>query len=161
MVQQDRFGHQPKQNGGNTFTKKRALKGLKDTCPWKSKYLGLMLDSGLTWGVQLDNVTNRAYRAFWTRKGTFGKTWGLKPRVVHVLYTVVVRPIITCAATVWWPRMKYQTGQLKLSKLQRLACLGITGAMRAAPTTAIEVLPGPPLHLKMEAETQAGIYRLS
>jgi hypothetical protein len=28
------------------------------------------------------------------------------------------------------------------SKLQRLACLGITGAMRMAPTAAIEVLLG-------------------
>jgi hypothetical protein len=42
-----------------------------------------------------------------------------------------------------------------------MACLGITGAIRTAPTAAIEVLLGlPPLHLQLEAEARAGIYRL-
>jgi hypothetical protein len=41
------------------------------------------LDKRLTWKAQLKNVMKKAYKAFWTRKGTFGKTWGLKPRVVH------------------------------------------------------------------------------
>jgi hypothetical protein len=104
---------------------------------------------------------NRVYRAFWTCKGTFGKTWGPKPWVVNWMYTMVVRPIITYAAIIWWPRLKYKTSQAKLSKLQRLAYLGITGTMRMAPTAAIEVLLGlPPLHLKIEAEARTGIYRL-
>jgi hypothetical protein len=47
-------------------------------------------------------------------------------------------------------------------KHQRLACLGITRAMRTAPNGAIEVLLGlRPLHLKIEAEARAGIYSLS
>jgi hypothetical protein len=75
---------------------------------------------------------------------------------------MMVRPIITYAAMVWWPRMKYKTSQGKLSNLQRLACLGITGAMKIVPTAAIEVLLGlPPLHLKIEAKARVGIYRLS
>jgi hypothetical protein len=69
--------------------------------------------------------------------------------------------MITYAAMIWWPRLKYTTSQAKLSKLQRLACLGITGTMRTAPTAAIEVLLGlPPLHFKTEAEAQVGICRL-
>jgi len=44
----------------------------------EGKYLGLILDKGLTWRAQLKNVMNKAYRAFWTCKGTFDKTWGLK-----------------------------------------------------------------------------------
>ena len=51
---------------------------------------------------------------------------------------------------------------MKLSKLQRSACLAITGAMKTIPTAATEVLLGlPPLHLMTEAEVQAGIYRLN
>jgi len=38
------------------------------------KCLGLILDKGLTGTVQLKNVMNKTYRAFWTCKGTFGKT---------------------------------------------------------------------------------------
>jgi hypothetical protein len=74
---------------------------------------------------------------------------------------MVVRPIVTYAATVWWHMVKYSTSWAELSKLQRMACLGITGAMSTAPTAAIEVLLGlPPLHLQLEAEARAGIYRL-
>jgi hypothetical protein len=54
----------------------------------------------------------------------------------------VVRPIIINAAIIWWPRVKLKTSQAELRKLQRMACLGITGAMRTAPTTAMEVLLG-------------------
>jgi hypothetical protein len=152
------------------FTKKRVLKGLKELTLFgktiqlftEVKYLGLTLDKGLSWGAQLDKVTNRAYRVFWTCKGTFGKAWGQKLWVVHWVYTMVVRPIITYAAMVWWLRLKFKMSQARLSKLQRLACLGVTGAMRTAPTAAIEVFLGlPPLHLKIEAEALAGIYRLS
>jgi hypothetical protein len=65
---------------------------------------------------------------------------------------VVVRPIVTYAATIWWLRVKLKTSP-KLSKLQRVACVGITGAM--------EVLLGlPPLHLQVDAEANIGNYRL-
>jgi hypothetical protein len=75
---------------------------------------------------------------------------------------MVVRPVITYTTIVWWPRVQHKTSRAKLSKLQRLVCLGITGAIRMAPTAPVEVLLGPPhLHLKTKAEAQAGVYRLS
>jgi hypothetical protein len=84
------------------FTKKGNLKGLKERTPFNKmieltsevKYLGL------TWKKQLDNVINKAYRAFWTCRSMLGKPWGLKPRVVYWIYTVAVRTTITYAATV-------------------------------------------------------------
>jgi hypothetical protein len=51
---------------------------------------GLTLDKGLTWKKQLGKAINEAYKAFWTCRGTFGKTWGLTPRVVYWIYTAVV-----------------------------------------------------------------------
>jgi hypothetical protein len=59
------------------------------------KYFGLTLDKGLTWKKQLDTAINNAYKVFWTCRGTFGKTWGLKPKVVYWIYTVV-RPSYLC-----------------------------------------------------------------
>jgi hypothetical protein len=75
------------------FTLKRHLRGLKEPTlsghtlqlPTMVKYLGLILDKGLTW------------------KGTFGKTWGLKPQVLHWIYTMVIRNILTYRSVVWWP----------------------------------------------------------
>jgi ribonuclease HI len=50
---------------------------------------------------------------------------------------------------------------VELSKLQRVACLGITGAIKTTPTAAMEVLLGlPPLHLQVEPEAMIGSYRL-
>jgi len=34
-------------------------------------------------------------------EGTVGKTLGLKPRVVHWIYTMVIRTIWTYSSTVW------------------------------------------------------------
>jgi hypothetical protein len=96
----------------------------------------------MTWKKQLYKVKNKAYRDFWTCRGMFGRTLGLRLMVLHWIQTVVVRPIVTCAGTVWWPRVKFKTNRAELSKLQRLACFGITGAMRTAPRSAIEVLLG-------------------
>jgi hypothetical protein len=42
-----------------------------------------------------------------------------------------------------------------------MACLGITGTRRTAPTATTKVLFGLlPLHLQLEGEARAGIYRL-
>jgi hypothetical protein len=81
--------------------------------------------------------------------------------VIYWIYTTVVRPIVTYAATVWWPRVKFKTSRAELSKLQRVACLGITGAIKTAPTAAMEVLFGlPPLNLQVEAEAMIESFRL-
>jgi hypothetical protein len=98
------------------FTRKRDLRGLKEPTlsgytlqlSTEVKYLGLILDNGLTWKAQLKNVMNKAYRPFWTCKGTSGKTWGLKPRVVHWIYTMVMRPVLTL-----WIHGLVAKGQIK------------------------------------------------
>ena len=49
----------------------------------------------------------------------------------------------------------------RLSSLQRPACLGITGAMKSTPTSAMKnFLDLPPLHLVIQGEARMGLYRL-
>jgi hypothetical protein len=103
---------------------------------------------------------NTPYRAFWACEDTFGKTWGLLPRVEHCICTMMIRPALTCGHTVWWLRVRYNVSRRKLSKLQKLACLAITGVMKATPTAATDILGLPPLHVMIEEEAQVGIYRL-
>jgi hypothetical protein len=132
------------------FTRKRNIKRLKEPILFNKiiqlsnevKYIGITIDKGLTWKDQVDKFIDKANKAFWTCRFTFGKTWGLKPKVVYWIYTAVVRPIITYGATIWRPRVQLKTSQVELNRLQRMACLGITGAMRTAP---MEVLLGLPL----------------
>jgi hypothetical protein len=83
----------------------------------------------------------------------------MKPRVVLWIYTMVIRHLLTHGFMVLWPRVRYNVGKTSLSKLHTLACLPITGAMKATPSRALEDLLGlPTLHVMIEAETQAGIY---
>jgi hypothetical protein len=46
--------------------------------------------------------------------------------------------MVTYAATIWWPTVRLKTSKAQLNKLQRIVCLGITGAMRTAPTAAMK-----------------------
>jgi hypothetical protein len=72
---------------------------------------------------------------------------------------VVVRPIDTYVATVWWNRVKLRISRAEFHKLLRMACLCIIGTMSTTPSAAIEVLlEVPPLHLQLEAEARAQIY---
>ena len=101
------------------------------------------------------------HRAFWTFKCTCGKTWGLKPRVVYCIYTVVIRPVPIYGYMVWLLRVTYNVRGKEVTKLQRSARLSIPWAMKMTSTVAVEVLQRrPPLHVISEVQAQAGIYKL-
>jgi hypothetical protein len=81
------------------FTRRRNIKGLTEPNLFNKR---IQLSSEVKY---LEITIDKAYKAFWTCRGTFWNTWGLKPKVVHWIYTAVVRPIVTYAATIWWPRV--------------------------------------------------------
>jgi hypothetical protein len=109
-------------------TQKRYLRRLKESTlsgytlqlSTKVKYLGLNLGKGLTWKTQTKNLMTKADGAFWTCKGTCGKTWGLKPRVVHWIYTMVVRPILTYDSRLGLRVRKMSAGQSSASYRNQL-----------------------------------------
>ena len=151
------------------FTRRRKVDGLKG-CTIRDvsigmarevKYLGVTLDAKLNWSSHVERVIGKAYKAFWTCRGLVGKKWGISPKVYLWIYKTVVRPAMAYAALVWWPRCNLKTTVTKLSKVQRLACVGITGALRTTPTAALENLLGlPPLHIFIKNEARKACYRL-
>jgi hypothetical protein len=81
--------------------------------------------------------------------------------VVHWLYVAVVRLTISFASLVWWPGCQTASAKKKLSKVQRLACLRITGVIRTTPTGAMEVLIGLPLlDLVIQGEARSAAHHL-
>jgi ribonuclease HI len=125
------------------------------------KYLGVWLDAKLTWNKHLEHVTKKATMLMHMCRRAYGQTWGLRPGVVHWLYTAVIRPVIAYGSLVWWPKGLQTTAQQKLTKIQRLACLGITGAMKTTPTAALEALLDlPPLHLYVEGQARLTAHRM-
>lgn len=125
------------------------------------KYLGVTLDKKLTWNKHLENLKIKATKALMACKGIVGKSWGLRPRMVHWIYTAVVRPMATYASFVWWPKLEQKKAQQMLAKVQRLAILSITGCRRSTPSIALEtILDMTPLHVFIIKEAALESYRL-
>lgn len=123
-----------------------------------SKYLGVTLDTRLNWKEHLDCLYNKAIRALWASSSYCNRNWGIKPKLMNQLYCTMVRPIVTYAAWIWWPKADQINAATKLNRIQRLACLQITGAMRTAPTSALEAIIGLTpitIHVKREALASA------
>lgn len=150
------------------FTRRRklnliapTLNGTQINFSSETKYLGIVLDRKLTWNPHLTRTTERATVAYWCCKRLLGKTWGLSPKLIYWSYRTIIRPLVTYAALVWWPKTKEKTASEKLSKVQRLACLGVTGAIPTCPTAALEMmLDLLPLHLQVQKEAILGGLRI-
>ena len=77
---------------------------------------------------------------------------GLRPNMVRWLYTRVIRPSIFRGALVWLSKAMQKTTKTQLGRIQRMACIAITGAMKWTPTAAIKIfLNLTPLDLVIQA----------
>nr|CAH7732332.1 unnamed protein product [Callosobruchus chinensis] len=125
------------------------------------KCLGIKLDDKLTWNSHIESITSRSQITLITMKRAIGCTWGLTPSMVNWLYTRVIRSMTVYSAIVWWPKVLQITASKALSKVQRAACLSITGAMKGTPTAALDVLLNiPPLDIYIEGEAKMSAYKM-
>jgi len=159
----------PDKTGLVAFTRKRKLHGVfeprlsrvKLSLSGSVKYLGVILDSRLTWKEHVEVKVRKAHNLLWACRRASRMGWGLGLKVVHWLYVTIVPMTISFASLVWWPGCQMASTKNKLSKVQRLACLGITGSLRTAPTGAKEELVGlPPLDLVIQGEARSAAHRL-
>ena len=115
------------------------------------------MDKGLTWKQHVQHIVTKALRVFWACRAMFGKSRGLKPMITYWMY---ITPLGSYAALMWWPRIKKKVCVNKLTKLQRMACIGITGAFRTKPIAALEVDIGLTLPLWIKGEARASYFRI-
>jgi hypothetical protein len=81
--------------------------------------------------------------------------------MAHWIYTTAIRTSILYGNLVWWPKVIQKSTKIQLGRIQKLACLPVTGAMKTTPTVAMELL----LHLTaldllIMAEARIAFYRL-
>jgi len=92
------------------FTRRQKIAQMKQitfynqklTCVKQVKYLRVILDSKLNWKTHVDAKCQKATAAFYQLRRTTGETWGYSPKIVHWLYTVAIRPMLSYAAVVLW-----------------------------------------------------------
>jgi hypothetical protein len=156
----------PDKTGLITFTRKRKLTGFSEpqifgvklSLSGSVKYLGVILDSRLTWREHVEVNVRKAHNLLWAYRRAW---WGLRPKVVHWLYVTIIWPTISFASLVWWHGCQKASAKKKLSKVQRLACLGIIEAIHMTPTGAMEVLAGLPLlDLVIQGEVRSVAHHL-
>lgn len=125
------------------------------------EYLGVTLDSKLSWITHVDNKINSGHKILNQCRRMVGKQWGIKPKVMFWFYTMVVRSSLTYASLVWWPRTELHTIQIELQKFQRTVDLAITGCMRTTPSAALEIILGTqPLHVFIKQEGAMSALRI-
>jgi hypothetical protein len=159
----------PDKTGLVAFTRRRKLPGFSEPRLFGMTlhrsmsviYLGVVLDSQLTWREHMDVKVRKAHNLLWTCRRAYGVTWSLRPRVALWLYVSIIRPTITFASLVWWPGCQTASTKKKLSRFQRLACLGIMGAMHSTPTNAVEAfICLSPLELVVQSEVRSAAHCL-
>lgn len=106
----------------------------------KAKYLGTILDRKLNFKANTDERIKKACNSFYACKKAIGKNWGFSPKIIHWIYTSVVRPVLTNSCFIWWLIMEKECNRKKLNSIQRMAATTITKCLKSTPTSALEVL---------------------
>ena len=151
------------------FTHKRnpglgslSMNGTKLELSKKARQLGVTLDSKLTWKPHITRITRKATTALMQCRQIVGKTRGIKPSMMKWIYTAMIRPIMTYACVSWAGGLNKKYLVMKLSKVQRLACLMISSAFPGIPTDALEILLNiTSIEEFLLAEAVRGLYRIT
>ena len=68
---------------------------------FKTLYLGVQINSKLTWNSHFNITVIKAKGYLCQLVGPLSKYWGSQPKLVKWIFTAVVKPRITYAALVW------------------------------------------------------------
>ena len=99
-------------------------------------FLGVTLDTRLTWKPHLEAVEAKATRKLAIMKKLAGTTWGASSDILKQVYTGAVRPVVEYASTIWDTASK--TNKSKLDRVQNMGLRIIVGAMRSTPIQQME-----------------------
>jgi hypothetical protein len=116
------------------------------------RYLGFFFDCTLTFREHVKRYTNKALTTVRAMLALGNSVCGLQPKHKQMLYRACVLPIATYGNRLWLYEGAAMKGPLdSLRKMQRCACLWITGAFKTSPLGAAETLAGmPPVHLHVK-----------
>ncbi len=98
------------------------------------KYLGVTLDSKLTWSTHVDNICQKANINLHRCRQAVGSTWGLSPKTMYWMFTAIIRPILSYGAIIWITSLKKKYIIAKLNKIQRTSLLCVTSARHSITT---------------------------
>jgi hypothetical protein len=107
----------------------------------ETKYLGLTIDSNLTWNQHIKQKIANTKRSLNMMKSCVGRLWGLTPKLLDIGYKTIVKPGITYGSLCWGPTVLQRKDPLKqFNSISRLLVTSM-GAFRShAPTAGLEMI---------------------
>ena len=125
------------------------------------KYLGVYLDSKLTWKFHVTQKIAKAKQLIMKIKGAIGTLWGPSPKILRWAYNGIVLPSLTFGSAIWSRVCKDGSVQNKLSKLNRLIALCMMPLRRGTPSAALQViLDLPPVDLIIKQKALCSMLRI-
>ena len=89
-------------------------------------YLGIKIDSNLTWNAPLNNKIAKTKRCMIMCRNALAKIYGPKPLYMRWLYSSVIRPQLTYGCYVWAKATETKTNREKLQKFERMGLKMVT-----------------------------------
>ena len=99
-------------------------------------FLGVKLDSRLTWKPQIEEMERRSLKKMSLMRKLAGTSWGADSRILTRVYTGAVRPTMEYASTTWGTAAK--TNKQKLDKVQNIGLRIVLGALKTTPVHEME-----------------------
>ena len=123
--------------------------GQKLECVDQTTYLGIILDTRLTFKQHFDAKIAKTKKLLFSMNRVIGQTWGVHPQHTKWLYEAVCRPLLTYGAFIWAPELlPFKYFKKACAQVQRLALLLIAPVRRSTPTQGMELIYDIiPLHL--------------
>lgn len=121
------------------------------------KILGLTIDKGLTFNAHATNMCKKVQGLYKQLCRAAKVSWGLHPQVIKTIYTAVVEPVVTYAASAWAPATKKLGVRKQLSSIQRSFAQKITRAYRTVSLNSAMILAGV-LPLDLRIQEAADLY---
>jgi hypothetical protein len=121
-----------------------------------ARILGLIIDSKLTWRLHIAAIKAKMRTQTYALTKLTASTWGASLPTSRLMYTSIVRPILTKASTAWHSPTGTPFARKwllrELSPLQNSCLRAISGAFRATPIRNLEVEVGvPPLGIHLDS----------
>ena len=125
-----------------------------------AKYLGVTLDSKLTWTEHFNAQLKKCKQYLFTLKKSFSRAWGPKPVYIRWVYIAIVRPKLCYASVAWGHTVRLDTRKEALKKLNQLPATMITPVQKSTPVKTMEVLYDLiPLHLFVQKRSNSFIIQ--
>ena len=105
-------------------------------------YLGVILDSKVSWGPHIHNKIDKARKFAMVIRSAVSATWGMSPEAIQWIYKAIILPKISYGAHAWYrPGKKLSKGILdKFQRLSRLMLLFYAPFFKHTPTELLEIL---------------------